>query len=543
MSLPRFRLVQGKAIGERSTPTSSSSNGVSTTEPTSQSIQNVLPQHPVKTEITSVENYQENLPMKPEPQMIIKHELPNMGFDDPTSPPMMMGGTSQHQHPIQRPGQQQQLQFQNPMAIGEDDKNVTKCVRFLKTLINLSNNEDPEQPDKAVRVQDLIRGVIYGETTAEEFTRNLQQVLKSQAQPHLLPFLQNTLPALRAAVRNGEAQVDGVSPPIGYVFSNGRAPPPQQSHEMRPPMPPPAGHPSQQIISRLNAEPQMAPRPLIQRTGPAQVPMHPQRPPMGGQMPMGPPTMHPMGPPMMQHPHGPQQQMPPPQMQPSMNPVQHQGERMEVDEPPRMRQYAETSLKSSILRPDEILNRITKRMMASCTVEEEALVAISDAVESQLRDMVTLMAGIAEHRVESMRVPENYVSCDDVKKQLRFLEDLDRQEEEMRESREKELLIRQSKNKNIGKETMDKAKEVQRQVAEAQRNRDANAAAIAALSSNRTVKNKWEGSAPASSAPRPRTVRVTTRDLHLLANTDNRFRGSFIREKLAYGGPATDNLL
>lgn len=141
--------------------------------------------------------------------------------------------------PPRQPIQQQMQHFQSPSpmapqgppgtpqnsaaaaAAASDDKNVTKCVRFLKTLINLSNNDDPEMPDKAARVKELIRvrnwaknaiktgqirifqGVIYLETTAEEFTRNLQQVLKSQAQPHLLPFLQNTLPALRNAVRNG----------------------------------------------------------------------------------------------------------------------------------------------------------------------------------------------------------------------------------------------------------------------------------------------------------------------------------------------------
>lgn len=182
-------------------------------------------------------------------------------------------------------------------------------------------------------------------------------------------------------------------------------------------------------------------------------------------------------------------------------------------------------------------------MTVPCQVEEEALVTISDAVESHLREMIAMMAGYAEHRVESMRVPDNYVPIDDVKRQLRFLEDLDRQEEEMRENREKESLIRMSKNKNIGKETIEKAKEMQRADAEAKRNRDANAAAIAALSSNRNVKSKWEGAASTSAAPRPRTVRVTTRDLHLLVNQDNRFMGTFIREKLSYGGPAIDTTI
>lgn len=209
MSLPRFRLVQGKAIGERSTP------GVSTPEP-------APPQ--IKQEV----DYQDAHQMAPEPV-----EAPQ---------------AQNHQmQPPRQPIQQQMQHFQSPSpmapqgppgtpqnsaaaaAAASDDKNVTKCVRFLKTLINLSNNDDPEMPDKAARVKELIRGVIYLETTAEEFTRNLQQVLKSQAQPHLLPFLQNTLPALRNAVRNGTASVEGVNPPPGYVFNNGRTPGPPQT--------------------------------------------------------------------------------------------------------------------------------------------------------------------------------------------------------------------------------------------------------------------------------------------------------------------------
>lgn len=89
--------------------------------------------------------------------------------------------------------------------------------------------------------------------------------------------------------------------------------------------------------------------------------------------------------------------------------------KMEVDETPRMRQYPEGSLKSAILRPDEILNRITKRMMSSCSVEEEALVAISDAVESHLRELIARMAGIAEHRVESMRYIGETFLCENLK--------------------------------------------------------------------------------------------------------------------------------
>ncbi|EGT36543.1 hypothetical protein CAEBREN_22981 [Caenorhabditis brenneri] len=578
MSLPRFRLVQGKALGERSTPPIGANI---TPEPAS------IPPPPV--------NIKQEMEYMPEDQ-----NLQEIKSEDPNSPPSVgMGGNPQpqqmmQQRPMQPPPMHYQLpppplppqppqqvppspQLQNNQSA--EDKNVQKCVRFLKTLISLSNNEDPDMPDKAKRVKQLIQGVIYNDQTAEEFTRDLQQVLRSQAQPHLLPFLQNTLPALRNAVRNGSASVEGVSPPPGYVFNNGRIPPP---HPMAPqqPTPPLQQTPhhqmvpqpgSQQIINRLNGgdmngmRNQMMPpqpRPLSQQgpltQGPqGQIPI--QRT-MSGQQPinqMPPPQMQHQMPPPQPPQNQPISQMPPPNIQQQNPQITAQlssqmappPQPMEVDqpppsaEPPRTRQYPEGSLKSSILKPDEVLNRITKRMMSSCSVEEEALVAISDAVESHLRELITMMAGVAEHRVESMRVPSHYQVLDDVKRQIRFLEDVDRLEEEQRESREKESLIRMSKNKNSGKDTIEKAKEMQRADAEAKRNRDANAAAIAALSSNRTVKNKWESGGASNAAPRPRTVRVTTRDLHMIVNQDRRFAGTFIREKLSYGGPAVDPTL
>ncbi|PIC55160.1 hypothetical protein B9Z55_000551 [Caenorhabditis nigoni] len=622
MSLPRFRLVQGKALGERSGPPPPlQQQPPQQIHQQQQPVNNMPPESmpQVKVEvdlmqdIPSQQEQQQHVmhQIKQEQQQNVMHQIKQeqqqqnvmhqIKQEDPISPPrnQMMGApqpppqmmqqrgppSQQMPHFVQQP-QHPQMMNQAPMTPqnpanqpqnpNSEDKNVQKCVRFLKTLISLSQNEDPEMPDKALRVSNLIQGVIYMETTAEQFTRDLQEVLRSQAQPHLLPFLQNTLPALRNAVRNGTASVEGVNPPPGYVFNNGRHPqqqnapptpqaPPQQQqqqmtpqaapHDMRgPPMNPPmnqgvpinqagpqggpAGPGPQQMMNRMNVDngtPQGRPNFQQRPPGPPLQSTPVVRTISGG--PMG----HPQGPGPHQGPPPSHQQQPHPQMPPQSQPprtpqsVSSQGPQpMEVDgspaPPPPRRQYPEGSLKSAILKHDEILNRITKRMMAPCQVEEDALIAISDAVESHLREMITMMAGFAEHRVESQRIPENYVPVDDVKRQLKFLEELDRQEEEMRENREKDALIRASKNKNIGKETIEKAKEMQRQDAEAKRNRDANAAAIAA----------WEGAASTSTAPRPRTVRVTARDLQMLVNQDNRFTGTFIREKLSYGGPTID---
>ncbi|KHJ94149.1 hypothetical protein OESDEN_05922 [Oesophagostomum dentatum] len=196
-------------------------------------------------------------------------------------------------------------------------------------------------------------------------------------------------------------------------------------------------------------------------------------------------------------------------------PAQHQEEEMI-----QVRQLQEGALDSALLRPPDIMSRITQCMNEMCYVDEEVLVLISDAAECRLREIIGELAILAEHRMEPLRLNPNYGQIDDTRRQLRFLEEIDRQQEEQRENREKEALIRMSKSKGIAKDTIERAKEMQRADAEAKRNRDANAAAIAALSSgSKASRPKWDqsGSSGVSGAiHRPRTVRGNVSDLHIL---------------------------
>ncbi|KAJ1370084.1 hypothetical protein KIN20_031733 [Parelaphostrongylus tenuis] len=160
----------------------------------------------------------------------------------------------------------------------------------------------------------------------------------------------------------------------------------------------------------------------------------------------------------------------------------------------QVRQLQEGALESAFLRPPDIMSRITQCMNEMCYVDEEVLVLISDAAENRLREIIGELAVLAEHRMEPLRLNPNYAPIDDTRRQLRFLEDMDRQQEEQRENREKEALIRMSKSKGIAKDTIERAKEMQRADAEAKRNRDANAAAIAALSSgSKVTRTKFVG--------------------------------------------------
>ncbi|CAI4221135.1 unnamed protein product [Auanema sp. JU1783] len=412
----------------------------------------------------------------------------------------------------------------------QGDEVITKCVRFFRTLISLSQQPDQQGSGRntAAAVNELVTNVIFGDMVPEEFTRKLQEALQSQAQPHLLPFLERTLPTLRAAISNGEVVIDGINPPAGFIPNNPNNP----MHHVSTPV---SGIP----VSR----------------GPTQLYQH--------QTPRSTPNMHPQSVQHVQIQQVPPQQVhqvhqPPPQaaqQTPQQVPDLHQNPRVEhMDDEPipqaddeviQVRQLQESALKASILRPEDIMKKITQRMNEACYVEEEVLTLISDATEYRLREILGELSVLAEHRVDPLRLNNNYGQVDDTRRQLRFLEDVDRQQEEQRETREKEALIRMSKGKGIAKDTIERAKEMQRADAEAKKNRDANAAAIAALSGSKSSRPKWDqvGSSGSSSIVRPRTVRVNIRDLHALFNNDPLCLRTHLIHKLALcGGPQSDSI-
>uniref|UniRef100_A0A914DM35 TAFH domain-containing protein n=1 Tax=Acrobeloides nanus TaxID=290746 RepID=A0A914DM35_9BILA len=101
---------------------------------------------------------------------------------------------------ISQPEQQSRLQAQI-------EQDVHKCARFFKTLIHLSQKKSLQL---ATLVRELVICVIYGPIGPEEFIIKLEEMLHSQAQPNLLPFLQKTLPFLRSALQSGQVTIDGL---------------------------------------------------------------------------------------------------------------------------------------------------------------------------------------------------------------------------------------------------------------------------------------------------------------------------------------------
>ncbi|GMT00714.1 hypothetical protein PENTCL1PPCAC_22888, partial [Pristionchus entomophagus] len=355
---------------------------------------------------------------------------------------------------------------------GDEQGMVHKCARFFRTLIQLSQTpDDPNRHETHARVKDLVSNVIFGRMEAEEFTARLQDALKSQAQPHLLPFLQRTLPCLRNALQSGEVVIEGIHPPSQHQsqlrpsHDDCLMGMPPSSSSLPPPLPLPLTLPSVTTV------------PPVPVTAPST-----------------------------------------------------------IDDEMRTRILMETPIKSAMIKPVEIMRKITRRITNVCYVDEDVLTLISDAAEYRLRKVMSEVTALTEHRLYLLKSHPHYETVDDTRKQIRFLEEVDREYEERREAREKEVLIRMSKNKKTGKETMERAKEMQKADAEVMRNRDANAAAIAALSGGRQ-KRKWESTTTTQSTLRPRTLRVNMRDIQSVLSRDAR---SKVAIRLSYALSLSD---
>ncbi|XP_040356332.2 transcription initiation factor TFIID subunit 4-like [Ixodes scapularis] len=90
------------------------------------------------------------------------------------------------------------------------DMAKNKCKNFLSTLIRLASAQPGHT---ATNVRCLIQGLIDGTIQPEYFTKQLEKELNSSPQPCLVPFLRNSLPHLRHSLLTKESSIEGVRPP------------------------------------------------------------------------------------------------------------------------------------------------------------------------------------------------------------------------------------------------------------------------------------------------------------------------------------------
>ncbi|KAI1723036.1 transcription initiation factor TFIID component TAF4 family domain-containing protein [Ditylenchus destructor] len=372
---------------------------------------------------------------------------------------------------------------------------VTKCAKFFTTLLHLSQRQS--QSNTTAVVRQLIRGVVFGNLSPENFTNRLQRALGSPAQkPHRF-----TAPSVQSRV--------------------GLMPPPQAA----PPRPP--SQPSIIVMPLTVVKSEADPLStldtsidsVIHNVTATSTSTHTAVPTVVEAT-----TMEATG---------------------------------SVAGTSAVVPISEDQLPNTLLNSQALADRIFERMPECEGLEPDVLELISNAAETRLRALAGHLSMASEHRLEPLRLTPYYKQLDEPRKQLRFMEDIEKHAHERRENQEREALLRFSKSKAKDKDAMEKAKQVQKADKEAAMNRDANAAAIAALGGSRGIKrpgssntmhqvagNPIKESASAGlsvQTHRPRMKRVTMRDLQFALSSDSFNTSPAVRHRLFLGLRAPTN--
>ncbi|XP_076336861.1 transcription initiation factor TFIID subunit 4-like isoform X3 [Tachypleus tridentatus] len=173
-------------------------------------------------------------------------------------------------------------------------------------------------------------------------------------------------------------------------------------------------------------------------------------------------------------------------------------------------------------------------------VSSDVVAIISHGTEERIKNLIERLGIIAEHRLENLKNDSRYELQQDVRGQLKFLEELDRLEKKRHEEQEREILMKAAKSRSKVEDPdkmklKQKAKEMQRAELEEMRQREANMTALLAIGPRKKQKLDMSktgqssqmatgGSSllSATSKPqlRPRVKRVNLRDLQFLMENE-----------------------
>ncbi|KAK6185553.1 hypothetical protein SNE40_007760 [Patella caerulea] len=448
-------------------------------------------------------------------------------------------------------GQPQAAVTQPGAAAGQQGmlQNVEKCKNFLSTLIKLAQS----QPQETVRnVRELIQGLIDGKVEPQTFTEKLQVELKSSPQPYLVPFLKKSLPLLRHYLIMDKMTIDGVKAPPPEIA--GMHPMPAMSSVQQRPVAP---FGVQQMVMRQGVPGQMYVRPgnkvLVQGapTSSANLVRIKTPIPIQGNLASGVNSFQTRvvkasGSPA---PKEKQKFEALKDGDDDINDVATMGGVNLSEESKNIlatnADFIGTQIRSckdeAFLFHGPLMARIHEIAKKHGLDEVSLDVAnmISHATQERLRDMVEKLSTIAEHRIEIYKMDSRYEVTNDVRTQLKFLEEIDKLEKKRHEEQEREILLRaiKSRSKNEDPEQLklkQKAKELQAAEMEEVRQREANLTALAAIgprkkrkiettdsgqtagTSSSTGANGSGVSSNISVMNRPRTKRVNLRDMLFL---------------------------
>ncbi|XP_015177995.1 PREDICTED: transcription initiation factor TFIID subunit 4 isoform X3 [Polistes dominula] len=488
--------------------------------------------------------------------------------------------------PVQTPAQRQTL-----------DNTKEKCRKFLANLLELSSRE-PKSVERNVRT--LIQELIDTKVEPEEFCDRLEKLLNASPQPCLIGFLKRSLPLLRQSLVMNELVIDGIKPPpASVVFTIASAAPvvTQQQNQIRPtaaiaPTIPVVTTPATQVkvMAPLPTATTTVPRPTqpVQQRLMRPVPTVVRSPTAYAvKSTVAVTNIRPTPPVVQKAPitttvvktvtttaqaktvNTPSivnrtivpSLVPKPTAKEKekktfssagytgdddINDVAAMGGVNLAEESQRIlgsTEFVGTQIRSC---KDEIflhmapLQQRIKQIVSNYGLEEpnqEVAALISHAAQERLKNVVEKLALIAEHRIDLIKMDPRYEVTQDVRAQLKFLEDLDRVERKRHEEQEREVLLRAAKSRAKTEDPEQaklkaKAKEMQRAEMEELRQREANLTALQAIGPRK--KPKLDIGGPANSPGnnsnlntsvtgmnrqmpmRPRLKRVNFRDLLFL---------------------------
>ncbi|XP_077503139.1 uncharacterized protein LOC144113727 isoform X5 [Amblyomma americanum] len=445
-----------------------------------------------------------------------------------------------------------------------------KCKNFLSTLIRLASDQ-PEQV--ASNVKGLIQGLIDGTIQPEDFTNQLQKELNSSPQPCLVPFLKKSLPYLRHSLMTKELTIEGVRPPpqgavtlpstpaiipnIQQVTGVARPTMPHGTTQVRV-MTPTTGGLAAQLASTAGIQNVLAqhqrlvtPRPattvvapgtkslLVAKTSNLTAALSPAT--VGAlQTKVATPvaTRTPVTALKEKRTYSSLRD------DDDINDVAAMGGVNLVEESQRIlasnAEIVGTQIRSckdeNFLFTNPLQRRITS-IAVKYGIEEipsDVVALISHATQERLKTLVQKLGVVAEHRLENLKTDSRYEATQDVKAQLKFLEELDRLEKKRHEEQEREILLRAAKSRSKMEDPeqlklKQKAKEMQKAEMEEMRQREANMTALLAIGPRKKLKTENSGNSGAglgagsgltnsfSKLPmRPRVKRVNLKDILFL---------------------------
>jgi len=420
------------------------------------------------------------------------------------------------------------------------DTAKVKCKNFLATLLRLAS----DQPESVARnVRALIQGLVDGRVEPEVFTTKLQKELNSSPQPCLVPFLKKSLPYLQHSLATRELSIEGVNPPtinqVGKLPAAVSQPPQRVQTTGLPNLPKvPLSLPTRPVGAGAIARPVTSfTRPTFQPTAMTASAVRPIF-----TQPLPPNQIGaPVGVVKDKKPRGTYSET----GDDDINDVAAMGGVNLAEEANRIMgatEYVGSQIRSckdeTFLQPNLLHKRISKmcRDKGLEPPSQDVINLVSHATQDRLKTLVSKLAVISEHRLDIIKTEGQYEVTQDVKGQLRFLEDLDKMEKKRHEDAEREMLLRAAKSRtktdDPEKEKMKaKAKELQRIEAEQQRQQEANITALAAIGGPKNKKFKVDQemvmkSGTGATPMRPRTKRVHLRDVLFLMEQEKDLKRS-----------------